>query len=291
MVALRTGDSIHNVLMGVFNPRQSRQTWINVNAYAVKDKADGSVQGVYATFEDITEGKRHEQELKDSADRLQLALDASKLGTWDSDRATGRLVLDRRWCEIIGYAPEEIPPTNGAWLDLVHPEDKAGALEALTAHERGDLPFYKCEYRLRHKTGHWVWVASRGQAIARDKEGKVLRIMGTTKDISSERRLADDGAEFLRRVETLVKDLVARRSEPTVADGAQNRPVPEMLTRRQRQILIMIARGMTSADIGKELKVATATVISHRRRLMNVLQLHSAADVTRFAIKHKLVEE
>jgi DNA-binding NarL/FixJ family response regulator len=63
------------------------------------------------------------------------------------------------------------------------------------------------------------------------------------------------------------------------------------VSRRQRQILEMIARGMSSEQIAKRLSIATGTAISHRRELMRKLDLHSAAEVTLFAIKQKLIDD
>jgi DNA-binding NarL/FixJ family response regulator len=64
-----------------------------------------------------------------------------------------------------------------------------------------------------------------------------------------------------------------------------------MLSRRQREVLILISQGMTSSKIAEKIGVGVGTVISHRRSLMKALGLHSAADLTRFAIKHELVNE
>lgn len=244
-----------------------------------------------AVFQDISHRKRLEQELRISRERLELVLKAAKLGTWDTNWKTGQVVLDQRWCEILGYAPEMLPSNKEILGQLIHPEDKARVLAAMKEHELGNTPLYQCEYRLRHKDGHWVWVASRGQIVARDEEGKSSRIMGTVKDISDERRLAQSGADVLRQIESMVQHLMGARDKPLGADTSRTLLGPEVLSRRQRQILILIARGKTSAEIGKELKVATATVISHRRRLMNLLQVHSAAELTRYAIKHELVGE
>jgi DNA-binding CsgD family transcriptional regulator len=51
----------------------------------------------------------------------------------------------------------------------------------------------------------------------------------------------------------------------------------------------MIASGMTSAEIGKRLCLATPTVVSHRRTLMAKLELHTTAELTRFALEHGLM--
>jgi PAS domain S-box-containing protein len=244
-----------------------------------------------AVFSVITNHKRLEQELRESSDRLHLVIKASKLGTWDIDRTTGRVVFDKRWCEIIGSPQEALYHTTRSWLELLHPEDKARMISALKQHEQGNTPMFQCEYRLRHEQGHWVWVSSRGQIVARDKQGNPLRILGTVMDISGPRNLAYEGAEFLRRIEMLVQDLVLAKDETQCVYAVTTPPGPDMLSRRQREVLILIAQGATSSEIAKKLGVGTSTVISHRRGLMKVLGLHSAADLTRFAIKHALVSE
>jgi PAS domain S-box-containing protein len=239
----------------------------------------------------ITNHKQLEQELRESSDRLHLVLKASKLGTWDIDRSTGLVVFDKRWCEIIGLPQEELIHTTQSWLELIHPEDKARMVAALKQYEDENLPIFQCEYRLRHELGHWVWVSSRGQVVARGPHGNPLRILGTVMDISGPRNLAYEGAEFLRRIEMLVQDLVVGKDANQDAYPAMMVPEEVKLSRRQREVLILIAQGMTSSEIAKKLDLGTSTVISHRRSLMKVLGLHSAADLTRFAIKHDLVSE
>jgi PAS domain S-box-containing protein len=244
-----------------------------------------------AEFNVITNHKRLEQELRVSSERLELVIKASKMGTWDSDRVTGRVVFDKRWCEIIGYDKEDIDLTTKGWQDLLHPDDKARTITALKEHERGDTPMFQCEYRLRHKEGHWVWVSSRGQIVARDVHGKPLRILGTVQDISVPRNLASESAKFLSRIETMLQDIVTVKLESQDTRTTPRIPSPKILSRRQREVLILIAQGMTSPEIAGKLKVGKATVVSHRRSLMKVLGLHSAADLTRYAIKHVLVSE
>lgn len=109
-------------------------------------------------------------------------------------------------------------------------------------------------------------------------------MVGTILDITQRKRLNDEGMNLLKQIEALIRESSSR--SPVQADGDKS---AETLTKRQRQILGMIAMGMTSADIGKQLHLATPTVISHRRNLMAKLNLHSTAEVTRFAIDHDLL--
>jgi PAS domain S-box-containing protein len=259
--------------------------WLGVSVFSHQSEHFVAVLNV------ITNHKRLEQELRDSSDRLHLVLKASKLGIWDMDRQMGRVVFDKRWCEIIGSPQDELIHTTQSWLDLLHPEDKARMVAALNQHEQENAPIFQCEYRLRHEQGHWVWVSSRGQIVARDKQGSPLRIMGTIMDISGPRNLAYEGAEFLRRIEILVQDLVVGKEENHGAYAVTTVSAEDKLSKRQREVLILIAQGMTSLEIAKKLGLGTSTVISHRRSLMKILDLHSAAELTRFAIKHDLVSE
>ena len=278
-VALGNESKIFEVYVNQLN------IWLEISAFSYKH------EHFVAVFNDITTHKQLEQKLRDSAERIRLVIKASKLATWDSDRMTGRVVFDKRWCEIIGYPQEEIPLTTQGWMELIHPEDRASVIAAIKEHELGNTPMYHCEYRLHHKDGHWVWIASRGQVVERDKQGNALRMSGVVQDISGPKSLTTEGAEFLRRIESMVKDMVVVKdgNRQEFSDPIQHGP--DLLSRRQREVLIFIARGMTSAEIAKKLEVGTSTVISHRRSLMKVLGLHSAADLTRFAIKHALVSE
>ena len=61
------------------------------------------------------------------------------------------------------------------------------------------------------------------------------------------------------------------------------------LTPRQREILQLIAEGMTSREIAEELKVHIKTVESHRMHLMKRLGIHDVAGLVRYAIRHKVV--
>ncbi len=66
MVALKTGQSVHNVIMGVFNPLIEAHTWININAIPQFRPGETQPYQVYATFEDITERKQLHDELNQS---------------------------------------------------------------------------------------------------------------------------------------------------------------------------------------------------------------------------------
>lgn len=191
-------------------------------------------------------------------------------------------------CAIVGYAPDEVFTDTASWIDHIHPDDRERTLESMRAHERGESPSFQQEYRIRHKDGHWVWVRSTGKIIARDAAGTALRLAGTMQDISAQKRMGEEGVALLKRIEGMIRAVADGRAQLPVS-GKANGAALDQLTRRQRQILTMVAKGMTSTAIAAELNIAKDTVITHRRGLMQKLMLHSTAEVTRFAIQHGLL--
>lgn len=64
----------------------------------------------------------------------------------------------------------------------------------------------------------------------------------------------------------------------------------EALTTREREVIKLIAEGMTNKSIARQLFISVKTVEKHRSNLMRKLNLHSAAKITAYAIEHKLIE-
>lgn len=65
---------------------------------------------------------------------------------------------------------------------------------------------------------------------------------------------------------------------------------PEQLSDREHQVLRLLAAGRTVSDIGVELSLSVKTVSTYRSRLMAKLDVHSTADLVRYAIEHKLFD-
>ncbi|MCY1282986.1 diguanylate cyclase (GGDEF) domain protein [compost metagenome] len=121
--------------------------------------------------------------LHTSEERLALALEASELGLWDWNLETDE-VHHSHLKEIFGIEPEEV---RGVLSDLkprLHPDDLPVLRRALVEHMKGRSDGYHTEYRVRHTDGRWVWVEDRGRGVERDASGKVLRMLGTRRDIS-----------------------------------------------------------------------------------------------------------
>lgn len=123
--------------------------------------------------------------------RLRNTITGTRSGTWEWNIQTGDTVFNDRWAEILGYTLEELAPISiDTWMSLAHPEDLQRSAELLDKHFRGELDYYECEARMRHKNGHWVWILDRGSVQSWDENGQPLMMYGTHQDIT-ERKQAE----------------------------------------------------------------------------------------------------
>ncbi len=134
-----------------------------------------------------------EGELRLQQRRLQSILDGTHVGTWEWNVQTGETTFNERWAEIVGYRLEELQPVSiETWMKFTHPDDLKNSGDLLEKHFAGQMPFYECEVRMRHKDGHWVWVLDRGRVATWTEDGKPLLMSGTHQDISARKRSEDD---------------------------------------------------------------------------------------------------
>ncbi len=239
---------------------------------------DGTVKHFVAIKQDITERKKIEQ-------RLELALVGADLGLWDLEFPSGDLHLSAKVCGMLGFPEGGIGPHLSKFEKLVHPADAPARRAALNAHLNGDSPDFQSEHRLRHRSGHWVWVRAHAKVVVRDENSVPLRVVGTLQDISREMQLKLEGSDLLLRIESLIHGFgkeVGTQTQAAVVKSTN-------LGSREQQVLQMIAAGCTSAEIGEHMGITSTTAATHRRNLMRKLDLHSVAELTRYAITHKLV--
>ena len=161
----------------------------------------GDVTGAVFTARDQSEERQARVELRESQERMDLALRGGDLGTWDWDVTTGRVVYNERWAEMLGYSLDEVEPSLSTWEKLVHPDDHLHVKARLERHLDGSTSSYESEHRLRHNSGRWVWVLDKGRVLARTPHGRPLRAAGTHLDITPAREAMDD----LRRRERTVR--------------------------------------------------------------------------------------
>ncbi|HEY9809465.1 MAG TPA: response regulator [Halomicronema sp.] len=135
--------------------------------------------------------KQAETALTISEERLHLALEGSSLGLWDWDLTTDKMYWDRALKAILGYEENEIKENLDVFKTLLHPEDLLLFQNALNGYLQGKINCYEVEFRLRSKSGEWKWILCRGKVSERDINGKPVRITGTNKDITEQKKVEE----------------------------------------------------------------------------------------------------
>ncbi|HAA04611.1 MAG TPA: hypothetical protein DCE18_14795 [Syntrophobacteraceae bacterium] len=141
---------------------------------------------------DITKHKSAEQELRESEERLKLALMGADLGMWDWNVVTGKVGFNSRWAEMLGYSPEEIEPHVRTWEMLIHSDDTSYVREVLNSHLAGETPHFETEHRFRTESGKCIWVLDKGKVTHRDGQGRPLRFVGTCLDITEAKQIQSE---------------------------------------------------------------------------------------------------
>ncbi len=202
-------------------------------------EADGEFSGSMAVVRDITTRKVAETGLREREERLNLAISGADLGTWDWDIVSGRIDVNARWAQMLGYAPGELAPHVRVWEALMHPDDSSRAMMALNLHLTGKTPIYEAEYRLRHKSGKWIWVLDKGRVIERDEAGRALRACGTHLDIT-ERKEAESRLKMAKEeAEQMSRELMqatARANEMAARAEAANAAKSQFLANMTHEI-------------------------------------------------------
>lgn len=128
--------------------------------------------------------EQSERTLRETRERLELALQNTEGGVWDWDLAGGGIVIDEYWRRTLEYSPEERSSEFSSWLSLVHPDDLAYVRGQVIRHFRGELEYFEAQFRVAPKSGGWRWMLIRGKASGRAADGRWTRMVGTYWDVT-----------------------------------------------------------------------------------------------------------
>ena len=216
------------------------------------------------------------------------AVDGSSVALFDM-RIHGYRFLTSSFKFLGGYSAEDALAIGPDYFfGLMHAEDRDFVLEtvvrtfrflfAIPAQERKDYKL-SFEFRIRTVTGKLVRIVQQVVVLELDKRGTIWLVL-----------IANDLALRNAREEGLERRLVNMKS----GEWKLFRPVVRgtekgSLSRRELEILGLVADGMASREIADRLFISVATVNNHRQRILEKLGTRSSAEAVRYAASLGLV--
>jgi signal transduction histidine kinase len=211
-------------------------------------------EGIVIFFQDITQQRRAEHALDDSARRLRQALDAGALGTWSWDPATDHLDLDERAAELLFAEPHSSILRSDIRNRIVHPDDLAGTPDNLRDVTRGGRP-YSAEYRIEGPDKTQRWIASRGLP-SYNESNEVTSVIGTVQDITARK----------------TQEATLRQSEKLAATGRLAATIAHEINNPLEAVTNLIYLAKTDASIALPVQRLLETADEELARVAQIAQ-------------------
>lgn len=181
--SIATGSNYYQLEMTPNQSNGSKRT-ILISGHTIRN-TEGVVEALEGISVDITERKRTEEILRDNEERLRIAARAGKLCMWEWDTDTTKVIVTNEWLDLAGIAGENFPGTIDYFTNNIHPDDLIPYLRLRSDFVSGRVLKYESEFRFYNPVKGWIWISSVGAAFKRHTDGRVLRMVGFHRDITS----------------------------------------------------------------------------------------------------------
>jgi PAS domain S-box-containing protein len=161
---------------------------------------------------EIDEHRRAEDRLRQSEERLQRSQEIAHLGSWELDLTNNVLSWSDEVYRIFGLKPQEFAATYEAFLEAVHPDDRAAVDTAYSSSVTEGKDSYEIEHRIINKATQEVRVVHEKCQHVRDESGKVVRSLGMVHDITERQR----AEEALRETRDYLDNLFNYANAPII---------------------------------------------------------------------------
>ncbi|MDZ4846639.1 MAG: PAS domain S-box protein [Chitinophagales bacterium] len=194
-----------------FKTKDGQDRWTILNFNPMKDAAGKNI-GAIAAVVDVTERRKQEELIKENEQKLKEAQKIASVGSWEFDVITSTVTWSDETYRIFKLDPKNTVITRELFRSYVHPDDRDVLTASVDAALQKGKP-YEIELRLLLWDGTIRYTSNRGRAV--EKGGKVLKLVGTTMDVT-EKKLAET-----REMKALVtgQDIERRRIAEDLHDS------------------------------------------------------------------------
>lgn len=191
-------------------------------------KISENKMGLGCYIADITDKKHQEKEILEAKEKLEITLEAVKIGIWEWDIPSSKVIWDKNCYELLGFAYNEFELTYDVWKSLQHPDDMEQVHKDIQEQLKNDN-HYSVEFRLKKADGSWIWIEGRGKSVLSDSNGNPIKMVGTHADITAIK-------EYEKSLEQEVKSKTKELNELNL--NLEKRIIEEVERNRQKDILL-----------------------------------------------------
>ncbi len=174
--------------------------------WQIEPDAKGVPVRAIGTCQDVSERKRAETVLRNTSDRLALATLSARIGIWDRDLVSNKVIWDAQMLRLYGLEEGEFGDVYEAWVQSLHPDDRERALAEVSNAVAGSGE-YQTRFRIIRPDGQQRDIESHG-LVQRAADGSALRVIGTNRDIT-EQMQAERRIRYLNRVYAMTSSVNA----------------------------------------------------------------------------------
>ncbi|HEU0295094.1 MAG TPA: PAS domain S-box protein [Anaerolineales bacterium] len=224
MVSLDGGDHVLTTIRDVTERRRAEEALRQVNerlqAQAVElERQARELQSARLAALNLMDDALNAQEkvqqinlrLRESEQRLNRAQEIAHLGSWELDLLNNRLAWSDEVYRIFGLQPQEFPATYEAFLEAVHPDDRARVDEAYSGSIRDGKDRYEIEHRIINQSSGEVRFVHEKCDHFRDEAGQIIRSIGMVHDITeykqAEEALKESEAKYRNLFENMTEEV------------------------------------------------------------------------------------
>ncbi|MFI5185814.1 MAG: PAS domain S-box protein [Chitinophagales bacterium] len=178
-----------------FTRHDGKKVFLNASVTKLHNEINETI-GFVAVNRDITDAYQL-KDLLQNEQRLSFALEGAGDGVWEYNFQSKEVYYSPGYKKMLGFSEHEFLNDSQEWRGRIHPDDLALVVDVEEKYDCNQIQNHSLEYRLKQKSGNYIWVLDRGMVIEKTKEGKPGKLIGTQTNIDHQKRAEEKIRSFL----------------------------------------------------------------------------------------------